>query len=261
VRRRANQMGCKMRASRLVVASMLVVGLVGCSGDKDRAMPDVAGKKLDAALSDIKQAGFKDDVDVDGGGAFGIIDKSNWEVCEQTPAAGEALTKAPRLKVERDCNKQDDEPSEQPSAEPSPEPEPTGIASPTAKPTLTVENSPQLKALLQVDDPCDDKVASFAAKYDGTTIEFDASVADVANHGSYETRYDFLIAPGDKGPQSTRGPSFKFEDVNYTDLHVTNAGDRSSVSEGDLLRVVAKVDNYNPTQCLFFLEPVRTAFR
>lgn len=220
-------------------------------------MPDVGGKRLDVALSDIEGAGFQDKVDVLGGGVFGIVDKSNWEVCEQTPAPGAPLTKAPRLTVEREC-KQDD-PS--PSTDPSAEPQETVAASPTTQTPLTIRNSPELKALLAVDDPCHEKAAPFAVKYDDRTIEFDASVALVAQHGDTKTRYDFLISPGDKGPESTSGPAFKFEDVNYMDLHLTGAGDRSSLSEGDLVHVVARVDKYNQTQCLFFLDPVRTAFR
>ena len=258
-----------MRALRLFVTSVLVVGLSACGSGSDPAMPDVAGKKLDVALSDIERAGFEDDVDVVGGGVFGIIDKGSWEVCEQTPAPEESLTEAPRLTVERDCKKDDaesseapsEEPSEEPSEQPSEEPEETVAASPAAEPTLTVENSPELAAVLKVTDTCESSVEAFAAKYDDRTIEFDASVALVANHGDTKTRYDFLIAPGDEGPNSTVGPAFKFEDVNYLDLNLAGAEDRDSVREGDLVRVAAQVDEYNPTQCLFFLDPVTTRFR
>ena len=256
-----------MRALRFVVTSTLVVVLAACGSGSDPAMPDLAGKKLDVALSDIERAGFEDDVDVVGGGAFGIIDKGNWEVCEQTPAQGEPVTEAPRLTVERDCDKDDAEPSEEPSGEPSeepspePEPEETVTASPAEEPTLTIENSPELAALLAVGDSCDGTVASFAAKYDDRPIEFDASVALVANHGDAKTRYDFLIAPGDKGPDSTRGPAFKFEDVNYLDFKLAGPNIPDAIRAGDLLHVVARIDEYNPTQCLFFLDPVTTEVR
>lgn len=64
--------------------------------DNAAVMPDVTGRQLDVALDDIKQTGFDDEVEVVGGGTFGIVDKSNWQVCEQSPAAGQAVT-APRL--------------------------------------------------------------------------------------------------------------------------------------------------------------------
>lgn len=65
-------------------------------------MPDVVGLQLDVAKSDIERAGFDGDVEIVGGGLFGVVDDSNWVVCEQGPAAGESLAE-PRLIVEREC--------------------------------------------------------------------------------------------------------------------------------------------------------------
>jgi hypothetical protein len=98
-----------MNVLRLVIGFALVVGLAACGGSKQNAspktvMPDVKGRQLDVALSDIKRAGFKDKVDVSGGGTFGIVEKSNWKVCEQSPAARQAITTAPRLTVDRSCD-------------------------------------------------------------------------------------------------------------------------------------------------------------
>ncbi|WP_319145251.1 DUF4839 domain-containing protein [Streptomyces sp. WI03-4A] len=33
----------------------------------------------------------------------------------------------------------------------------------------------------------------------------------MAPHGDYDTRYDFLLGPGDKGPNTGIGPAFKYE--------------------------------------------------
>ena len=100
-------------------------------------MPDVTGKRLDVAKDDIKAAGFEDKVKVLGGGVFGVLKDSNWEVCQQTPPAGKPLTDTPRLTIERDCNKDNPTPSEAPTPEesvsPSPRPSPSSIASPPAK--------------------------------------------------------------------------------------------------------------------------------
>lgn len=120
-----------MRAVRFVVSIMIAGGLAGCGSEKDPAMPDITGKKLDVAQSDIERAGFEDEVEVLGGGVFGVLDESNWEVCEQTPAPGMPLTEPPRLTIERDCNTDDTS-----SKDPSPEPEVTDSATPTAEPTL-----------------------------------------------------------------------------------------------------------------------------
>lgn len=88
----------------VVVACALALGLAGCSGAHDaRVMPDVVGKQLDAAKSDIKNAGFTDKVQVKGGGVLGIVVDSNWQVCDQHPAAGEPMKGAPQLTVDRSC--------------------------------------------------------------------------------------------------------------------------------------------------------------
>ena len=83
----------------------------------------------------------------------------------------------------------------------------------------------------------------------------------MAKHGDYNTRYDILVAPGNKGPESTVGPAFKFENVNVFDLNLTGAKIPDFVGEGDRFRFVAKIADYNPKQCLLFLEPVSTRVR
>lgn len=70
-------------------------------------MPDVVGKRLDVAISDVERAGFDDDVEVLGGGTFGILDKSNWTVCSQQPEGGTPIADAPRVTVERTCEGDD----------------------------------------------------------------------------------------------------------------------------------------------------------
>lgn len=143
----------------------------------------------------------------------------------------------------------------------TPKPEESASDESDANQVLAVENSKDLAALLAVPDYCDETIATFAAKYEGRTIEFDGSIASMLNHGDYDTRYDIVVHPGDKGPKSVVGPAFKFEDVNVPDLHLTGANIPDSVGTGDLLHVVARVGEYNPDQCLFFLEPVSTEIR
>jgi hypothetical protein len=95
-----------MRVVRSVVAVTMGVGLLGCgSPTSDPAMPDVTGKKLDVAKSDIKRAGFDGETEVLGGGTLGVVVDSNWVVCEQLPASGQPITEHPRLSVDRECNK------------------------------------------------------------------------------------------------------------------------------------------------------------
>lgn len=122
-----------MRGLRWIAALLLVLGLVGCGAGRDMLMPDVSGKRLDVAKSDIKRAGFGSDVEVLGGGMLGVIEEANWTVCEQLPEAGAAMKDKPRLTVARTC----DDPSAEPSTEPSSEPAstPTATATTSEKPT------------------------------------------------------------------------------------------------------------------------------
>lgn len=239
-----------MRARVLVVALVLAIGVTACGSDRPTVMPDVTGQKLDRARAAIKDAGFADEVKVDGGGALGVIVESNWEVCGQSPSAGEKVSEAPRLAVDRSCDR-DAESSE--TAKPS-----EAAEAGAADQVLTKANSEDLAALLGVSDYCDPSVKRFAAEHGGSTIKFDGSIADIANHGEYRTRYDILVAPGAKGPQSTAGPAFKFEDVNVLDLNLTGANVPESIDEGDRFRFAAEVIEYDPSSCLLFLAPVST---
>lgn len=116
------------RSGIALVSAAALVSIAGCSGGDPITMPDVVGTKLDAAKSDVQKAGFEDDVEVDGGGMFGIVVESNWTVCSQEPASGEDITDAPQLTVDRSCGGEDEEeapaesPTESATAEPESEP-------------------------------------------------------------------------------------------------------------------------------------------
>lgn len=126
---------------------------------------------------------------------------------------------------------------------------------------LTVRNSKALAALMKVGDSCGEPIARFADENRGRTIEFNGSIVNVMQHGDYDTRYDILVAPGSKGPNSTVGPAFKFENVNVFDLNLTGDNPPASIQEGDRFRFAAEVVDYNQDQCLFRLDPVSTTAR
>jgi hypothetical protein len=245
-------------------SSLLLVGLLlaGCGGSDDAkatktVMPDVEGRQLDVAKSDIKRAGFEDKVEVVGGGTFGIVVESNWKVCKQSPAAGKAITTAPRLTVDRSCHSDATTTTKPPATTASPTTEPTTTTAPAPQEVLTTANNPELAALL-VSDDCSDTVQQFAAKYLGRTIEFDGNIAAVANHGDYDTRYDILVHPGDFSETTASGPNFQYQNVGIYDLHVTGTDD---LRQGDNVHVKAEVGQYDSNSCLFLLTPVSTAVR
>lgn len=248
-----------MRLGRLLAVGALALAVAGCDAEQDAGqMPDVTGQQLDAALSAIESAGFTDDVDVEGGGVFGVVDESNWQVCEQSPASGEPLTRTPSLTVDRSCDVETDA-SPTPADETS---EPMATATSSVPATITPATDPAFAAILVEGDSCSDTIAQFADEHEGGTIEFDGSVGAINNHEGYATRYDILIAPGDYSDTSQSGPAFQLSDVNTTyDMHWTNDNTTSTVGVGDNLHLVATIETFDANSCLFKIKPVATSFR
>lgn len=95
-----------MRIGAAVIGSTLLVLLTACGGSAEPApvaMPSVTGERLDVAYSDLKAVGVEQaDIEVVGGGTFGVLDESNWQVCEQRPAAGGDIANV-RLVIDRSC--------------------------------------------------------------------------------------------------------------------------------------------------------------
>ncbi|MCX4977453.1 DUF4839 domain-containing protein [Streptomyces sp. NBC_00620] len=145
------------------------------------------------------------------------------------------------------------------SKKPSATPTPTAAES-AATEVITPQNSPEFAALLQA-DYCDDANLDFATRHKGETVAFNGSIVNMAPHGDDDTRYDFLLGPGDKGPNTTVGPAFKYEDVNVFDLKLTGKKIPVAVDAGDKFRFVAEVRDFNADSCLFFLDPVSTEVR
>lgn len=115
---------CRINAS--LAAAVVALIVAGCSGADPIAMPDVVGKKLDVAKSDVARAGIDQEVEVVGGGLLGVVVESNWTVCTQEPPSGAPVSGPPNLTVDRSCDASG-------TADPgvSEEPAPTGSTQPT----------------------------------------------------------------------------------------------------------------------------------
>jgi beta-lactam-binding protein with PASTA domain len=73
----------------------------GCGGASEpQSVPDVRGERLDVAERRLDGAGLE--YERVGGGTFGIVVRSNWSVCDQTPKPGAEAAKV-TLVVDRHC--------------------------------------------------------------------------------------------------------------------------------------------------------------
>jgi len=85
----------------VLCATAAVVVLAGCGNATRRHVPNVTGLQLDAAESRLDALGLH--YDTSGGGAFGIVIRSNWTVCRQSPAPHRVASTVV-LSVARSCS-------------------------------------------------------------------------------------------------------------------------------------------------------------
>jgi hypothetical protein len=64
------------------------------------AVPDVVGLRLDIARDRIEEQGLE--VERSGGGLFGVVVESNWQVESQTPPAGTRLARGATVGLQAD---------------------------------------------------------------------------------------------------------------------------------------------------------------
>ena len=231
---------------------------VGTPGSSE----DLAGQQVDDVVADLEAAGFTSVETVALGDLItgwlhdeGEVDEVKVDGTTEFDA-GQRFDPGVIIVVSYHSfpeNKDADEES-------APKPEETTAPDPSDVP-LTPETNAELAALLNGNDGCDDGIVAFAQKYAGQVIAFDGTIGAIANHGSYNTRYDILIVAGDAGGPNP-GPGFQYRDVNTTyDLRYVGDNIPDHIGEGDNLRVTARVETFEEQSCLFLLEPVSTEFR
>jgi hypothetical protein len=100
--RRFGPLGLAIAGAGGFVAGILLVAILGgaqpvykertisvAARPQGTAVPALVGQRLDTALDRLEKAGLK--AQVDGGGLFGIVDDSGWQVVEQDPSPGSRL--------------------------------------------------------------------------------------------------------------------------------------------------------------------------
>lgn len=121
---------------------------------------------------------------------------------------------------------------------------------------LTIQNCPDLEALLTMKGDLNDASTAFAEKYKGRTIEFEGCIAYLTNHADYNTRYDILLYGGDYDENSLLGPSFQFKDVGVSNLGLSGLYLPDFVKTGSNISITAIIRDFDNSTWLFELKPV-----
>lgn len=136
------------------------------------------------------------------------------------------------------------------------EPETTTATVAPTPAVLTKDNCAEFADILSND--CDyTDIERFAVKYKGKEISFKGRIDYCDLNEDYNTRFDYLVSYGDYNPDTQIGPSFKFENVNYYDLHT----DIPEVTVGLNVLIVAKIEYFDSNTGLFYLDPVSISAR
>ena len=133
--------------------------------------------------------------------------------------------------------------------------------SPAQSAVITTENNEEFKALLQTDDSS--TITNFIQKYKGQVIEFDGHIADIAHYKNYKTKFDMLIYGGNYlgAEQAPSGPNFKFVNITTVSNAAFNSFNGENISKGQNVHIKAQIGNYNSTQDLVYLSPIKVSPR
>jgi beta-lactam-binding protein with PASTA domain len=89
-----------MKVKSIISVSAAAFVLTGCGKSDPEVVPDLRYERLDVAEERLDRLGLG--YEEVGGGALGIVVRSNWRVCRQEPAPGKKATEV-RLIVDRHC--------------------------------------------------------------------------------------------------------------------------------------------------------------
>lgn len=129
----------------------------------------------------------------------------------------------------------------------------TTVSTAQVTPTvLTVKNCPELKKILELEDPEDPDVKKFAEEHYGDTIKFDGCIVLKDNYSDYrkvyKTRYNIMFGAGNFDENSQKGPNFRSENVGDYEI--------SGFHEGQNVVVEATVGDYNENTTIFTIDLV-----
>ena len=133
------------------------------------------------------------------------------------------------------------------------------VEAPIAIENITIENSGEFAALMQITNQNDAAtIRRFANSHIGDTIEFDGCIALMMCHENYKTRFDVAMVGGSYHAARVYGPMFAFEDVNFSSMNVSGT---DTVAEGMNFRITAEIKGYSAAGGYILLDPVSMEVR
>lgn len=146
--------------------------------------------------------------------------------------------------------------------EATPEETPAAEKTPEAEPIMTVENNKELARLLGDKSWDTEFWQEFFNKYYGRTMEFDGNISSMTNTPGYKFTVDCLVEAGNFSENTSIGPPFRAPMINiHTGFNVLGSSDRSTLFQGDNIRIVAKLVDFNPVGETFEIDIISTRLR
>lgn len=150
---------------------------------------------------------------------------------------------------------------ESPESTETPQKSKTKSSSENAGKVFNVDNCKQLKKMLSKKAESDPSYSAFADKYKDSTIEFDASIDAISDHGDDDNKFDILLSAGKYSMTSQKGPTFKFENVGVSDLDLDTLYLKDVIKVGEMVHVSAEVDSFNADKQIFYLIPQKVTVK
>ena len=218
--------------------------------DTKLEMIDVSGQKADKAYELLEEAGFVNVSCISAEESESVINKANWTIVSQNHDASEKIDKNEEIILT--CHHDVEITKKEKKTTPTPTPKNTEPE------VYTVSNCEDLTTLLSTSDIS--FIASFADKYKGDLIQFDASIDYLSSAGPSGHLYDILFSSGDYSTSEQNGPTFKIESISMSGITVQDSSGNKSYDYSDIVRVgnnvtlVARVSDYDENTGIFYLE-------
>ena len=122
--------------------------------------------------------------------------------------------------------------------------------------SITADNNSDFAAILTAEYVDPEKQAAFISAYKGKVVEFDCIVLNLEQNGTYKTRYNYILVPGEDADH-IGAALFYLEDMGMFDFKWDNATRPEYLTVGSKIRLQAEVVTGDDSLYIY-LKPVCT---